>query len=173
MCLHPQDFDLHRLLHREDSGEIIDCSIKRLTFGITTSPYLASQVLRQLASDYSDEFPTVAALIEQAFYFDDCLTGAGTLQEACHIREELNQLLDKAKMTLRKWTTSSIELLVSIPEELRETSALNITPSPGEHAKALGIHWDTDKDSVCCHSRSLISPASQQAKCVLYHSQDI
>ena len=94
--MHPEDFDLHRFLHQDDSGEIIDCRMKKLTFGITTSPYLASQVLRQLVSDYSDEFPTAAALIEQAFYVDDCLTGADTLQEACHIREELNQLLDKA-----------------------------------------------------------------------------
>ena len=93
VCLHPEDFDLHQFLHREDSGEIIDCRMKRLTFA---SAYLASQVLRQLVSDYSDEFPTAAALIEQAFYIDDCLTGADTLQEACHIREELNQLLDKA-----------------------------------------------------------------------------
>ena len=47
--------------------------MKRLTFGITTSPYLASQVLMQLTSDYSDEFPTAAALIEQVFYIDNLL----------------------------------------------------------------------------------------------------
>ena len=121
--------------------------------------------LRQLASDYSDEFPTAAALIEQAFYVDNYLTGAYTLRVACHIREELNQLLDKANMTLRKWRTSHTELLVSIPEELRETSALNITPSPGEHGKALGIHWDTDKDCLYVATLDLSSaqPASKQS----------
>ena len=165
VCLHPEDFDLHRFLYQEDSGEIIDCCMKRLTFGVTTSPHLASQVLRQLASDYSDEFPTAAALIEQAFYVDDCLTGADTLREECHIREELNQLFDKAKMTLHKWRTSSTELLVSIPDELRETSALNITPSPGEHGKALGIHWDTDKDCLYVATPDLSSaqPASKRS----------
>ena len=165
VCLHPKNFDLHRFLHREDSGDIIDCRMKRLTFCITTSPYLASQVLKQLASDYSDEFPTAAALVEQAFYIDNCLTGADPLWEACHIREELNQLLDKAKMTLHKWRTSSTELLVSIPEKLRETSALNITPSPREHGKALRIHWGTDKDCLYVATPDLSSaqPASKRS----------
>ena len=115
---------------------------------------LASQVLKQLASDYSDEFPTAAVLIEQAFYADDCLTGANTLQEACHIREELSQLLDRP--------CASGELLDSIPEELRETSALNITSSPGEHGKALGIHWDTDK-TVCMLLLQISHQPSQPA----------
>ena len=49
-------------------------------------------------------------------------------------------------MTLRKWRSSSVQLLESIPEELREKSNLHIIPAPGDCGKALGIHWDTDKD---------------------------
>ena len=49
-------------------------------------------------------------------------------------------------MTLRKWRCSSVQLLESIPEELREKSNLHIIPAPGDCGKALGIHWDTDKD---------------------------
>ena len=68
-------------------------------------------------------------------------------------------------MTLHKWRMSSTELLVSIPEELRETSALNITPSPGEYGKALGIHWNTDKDCLYVDTPDLSSaqPASKQS----------
>ena len=94
-----EDYDLHRFLHRDEAGKMVDCHMTRLTFGITTSPYLASQVLRQLASDYKDDFPRAADLIHKAFYVDDCLTGADSLQEAVAIRAELNDLLDKAKMT--------------------------------------------------------------------------
>ena len=66
-------------------------------------------------------------------------------------------------MTLCKWRMSYTELLVSIPEELRETSALNITPSPGKHGKALEIHCDTDKDClyVATPDLSQAHPASK------------
>ena len=45
--LHQGDRDLHWISHRHSAGNIVDCRMKHLTFGITTSPYLASQVLRQ------------------------------------------------------------------------------------------------------------------------------
>ena len=141
-----EDHDLHRFLYRDDPGDIVDCRMKRLTFGITASPYLASQVLRQLALDHREDFPRAANLIYKAFYVDDYFTGANSVQEACSLRQELNQLLDKAQMMLRKWRTNSSELLATIPEELRETSNLDITLSPTEHGKALGLRWDTSLD---------------------------
>lgn len=42
--------------------------------------------------------------------------------------------------------TSSDELLTTIPPELRETTNLQIVSTPGEHAKALGLHWDMSQD---------------------------
>ena len=74
---------------------------------MTCSPYLATQVLRQLASDYRQEFPIAAQIIENSFYVDDCLTGANTLEEALTVRENLNLVMKKGMMTLRKWRSSS------------------------------------------------------------------
>ena len=31
--------------------------MRRLTFGVTSSPFLATQVLRKIADDYEDEYP--------------------------------------------------------------------------------------------------------------------
>ncbi len=87
---------------RDKAGQYQDYRMTRLTFGVTSSPFLATQVLRQLASDYEQEFPEASALILSSFYVDDCLTGANNLEEATHISEALNHLLDKAQMTLRK-----------------------------------------------------------------------
>ena len=84
--LHHDDFDLHQFLHMEASGKIVDCRMKRLTFGVTTSPFLATQVLRQLALDYATDYAIASALIQQPFYVDDCLTGADTLDDAKAIR---------------------------------------------------------------------------------------
>ena len=120
----------------------------RLTFGITSSPYLAMQVLRQVAQDHGKEFPRAAHIVGTTFYVDDCLTGAKTVEVAAEIREELNGLLDCAKMTLRKWRSNSDELLGTIPEALKEAGNLHLTTNPTECPKALGIYWNTVKDTL-------------------------
>ena len=142
------DVDFHRFLLRDDDGEIRDWRMTRLTFGVTTSPFLATQVLRQLAHDHREEFPLAARIIESSFYVDDCFTGAETIQQAKQIRKELNGLLRKGCMTLRKWRSNSPQLLETIPEDLREMSDLQITTAPQECQKALGLHWSTSSDSL-------------------------
>ena len=161
--LHHDDFDLHRFLYMEASGKIVDCSV-------TTSPFLATQVLRQLALDYATAYSIASALIQQAFYVDDCSTGADNLDDAKAIRKELNQLLSKGCMTLRKWRSSSVQLLESIPEELREKSNLHIIPAPGDCGKALRIHWDTDKDFLHVTTHEF---KTNQPVCFIHYCKDI
>ncbi len=121
VALHRDDRDLHRFLMEDDSGVIRDWRMTRLTFGVTCSPFLAVQVLRQLAEDYVDEFPEAAKAILSSFYVDDFLSGADTLEEATHLQQSLTELLSKAQMTLRKWRTNSNELRSLIPSHLLET----------------------------------------------------
>ncbi len=118
----------------------------RLTFGVASSPFLATQVLHQMAEDYQCSHPKAAKLIMSAFYVDDCLTGANTVKEATEIREELNSLLAEGKMTLRKWRSNSKDVLDTIPETLKEKEKTQEHQTFVEHHKALGVHWDTRKD---------------------------
>lgn len=73
-----------------------------------------------IAEDYQSKFPQAAEVIRTTFYVDNRLTGASTVQEAITIHENLNQLLNKVCMTLRKWRASSPEILPTIPEEIQE-----------------------------------------------------
>lgn len=141
-----------------------DWRMTRLTFGVKSSPYLATQVLRQLARDYREEFPRAASIVESCFYVDDCLTGAETIEDAVAIREELNALFSKACMKLRKWRSNFIELLQTIPEELQETSDLSIATSLGDYNKALGLHWNTTDDNlhIATPDVNLTEPATKR-----------
>ena len=65
------------------------------------------------------------------------------------IRKQLNELLSRTCMVLRKWRSNSQALLDTIPEELKETETIQLFSSPKEHHKALGVHWDTHSD--CLH----------------------
>ena len=100
VVLNREERDLHCFFMRSESGDLEEWRMKCLTFGVTSSPFLATQVLRQVAEDYQQDFPIAAESIRTEFYVDDVLTGANTINEAKIIREELNSLLFKAGMKL-------------------------------------------------------------------------
>ncbi len=61
VSLHSDDRDLHCYVVKDKAGQYQDYRMTRLTFGVTSSPFLATQVLRQLASDYEQEFPEISS----------------------------------------------------------------------------------------------------------------
>ena len=109
--LAPQERDLHRFLSERKNKTLQDWRMTRVTFGVTCSPFLTSSVLLQVAEDHEQGFPRAVDVGRQSFYVDDCLTGATRVEEATSLREELNSLLSKACILLRKWKSSSPQLL--------------------------------------------------------------
>ena len=81
------EYEFHRFIHRDMSGKLQDYRMRGLTFGVTSSPYLASRVLLQLADDYERECPRAAKIIQSCFYLDDCLTEASTIEEAQELQQ--------------------------------------------------------------------------------------
>ena len=175
--LHPKERDLHRYVTRGDgSSKLEDWRMTRLTFGVTSSPFLATQVLHQVASDYQTEFPQAAEIVKNTFYVDDCLTGASTVEEAITLREELNCLLEKACMRLRKWRSNSNDLLESIPEEMRETENIQVISAPEQCHKALGVHWHTIQDTLHVATPTLVKedkPTKRQIASDIVRTFDI
>ena len=118
-----------------------------LTFGVTSSPFLATSVLRQAVSNLSEIYPLASATLQSDFYVDDCLSSASDIPGALHLQQELCQQLNDIGLVLRKWHSKFYELLKYIPEELRETSPKTISPERTDFAKALGVHWETESNS--------------------------
>ena len=156
-----QEKDIHRFLHREvDSGKIADYQMTRLTFGVKSSP-------PSLKADHWQEFPRAAKLVSMDFYVDDCLTGADSVSEAISAWEELNSLFGKARMTLSR---TLLNILATVPEELKEKTDLNINFLPAEHGEALGPSWNTRKDTLSVSVVPLQSPLQSSVLC---NCQDI
>ena len=147
ISLDKSEYDFHHFIHRGALGELHDYRMCRLTFGVTSSPYLASQVLLQLADDYESECPRASKIIRSCFYVYDCLIGASTIEEAQELQQELVEIFKFGCMNLLKWRTNSKELLETIPIDLRETKKVEITTAPSDQAKTLGVHWDTEMDT--------------------------
>ena len=148
VALHHDDRDLHRYLMEDDCGNLQNWRMVRLTFGVTCSPFLAVQVLRQLAEDYKNEIPEAAKAIMTSFYVDDFLSGADTIEDASLLQRTLTELLGRAQMTLRKWWTNDNNLRSSILSHLLETEETQLIQAPAEYHKAFGIHWRTTTDTL-------------------------
>ncbi len=103
ISLKEQDRDLHWFLLENSECQIQDWRIKHATLGITSSPFLASSVLLQIATDYVDQFPQVARVVQNLFYMDDCQSGASTVEEAAQLKSDLNTMLLLGCLTLQKW----------------------------------------------------------------------
>ncbi len=142
------DRDLHRFLHEDANGQIQDWRMCRVTFGITSSPFLASKALLQVTEDHKNDFVKASQVVQQSFCVDDCLTGADSLAEAKQLRSDINSLLSLACFTLRKWRSNSQELLADLPTELKEVDNSDLMISPSECPKTLGLHWNTSTDTL-------------------------
>lgn len=142
------DRDFHRFIFEDDQGVMTTFRMTTVTFGVKASPFCASRVLQQLALEQQEQHPLAAAVVKSSFYVDDVLTGAATVPQALHLREQLNLVLDSGNLPLCKWRSNSQELLNTIPPELRELSNLTLSSSPMDQQKALGVLWSTALDDM-------------------------
>ena len=120
--------------------------MRRLTFGVKPSPFLATRVIQHLAERHASSHPEASTAILRDFYVDDYLSGASTVEEAQHLREQLCQLLNLAGMKFRKCRSSSNEFRKTIPSDLIETE--DLLPASDNAPKALGMHWDVSQDHL-------------------------
>ena len=144
--------------------------------GVTSSPFLATSVLRQIADEHGDEFPEAAAVIKNSFYVDDCLTGTLTLAEAQSLREGLNAILARGQMQLRKWRSNSQQLLSTMPNELKEKDESTLNISLGDCQKTLGLHWNTITDSLHVQTPtldSIVHPTKREVSSAMAKTFDL
>jgi len=96
--------------------------MKRLPFGIKSSPYLLCSTLNQHIKLFSDKYPKTTECLSQNLYMDDFVFTASTPQKAEEIRNQSVDILREMKMNLTKWNSSK--------------------------SKVLGVQWDTKTDEI-------------------------
>ena len=122
-----EDKDLHRFVWRRNpSAPLLDFRMTRVTFGVSSSSFIANMCVKQNALDFAMEYPNAAKVMNESFYVDDCLTGSDTPEGAIKLHHELMALFDKGGFLLRKCTLS-----ISNPES---------------YTKTLGIEWNSTSD---------------------------
>ena len=154
ILLSPEDRPLHRFLWRENTSQPWQVyEMQRVTFGVTSSPYVAIKTLTQTAKDFGNDYPNAKHHIESSFYVDDCFAGAATPTEAITLRTELTDILSQGGFNIRKWRSNSKKVISTIPPESLEILPHQslIDSHSAAYPKALGLIWDSQKDEIATH----------------------
>ena len=154
ILLSPEDRPYHRYLWRKELTEPWqDWEMQRVTFGVTSSPYLAIKTLIQTALDHGKAYPLAQEHIQGSFYVDDFFGGASTDEEAIVLRKQMNEVLTQGGFTIKKWRSSSKKVLKTVPAELQEKipDQKLLDSHSACYPKALGLVWDSRKDMMATH----------------------
>ncbi|XP_062565473.1 uncharacterized protein LOC134227812 [Armigeres subalbatus] len=141
------DRKYQRIVWRDNSSQPMKIfELQTVTYGLASSPFLATMALKQLAIEHAEEYPLAAAAIEKCFYIDDALTGAQTLVEACLLQRELSELLRRGCFDAHKWCSNSDIILKNVADELKGDS-VNVSNIDSESiVKTLGVAWSPRED---------------------------
>ena len=163
--LSPKDSDLHRFLWRPTPDVPIQVyRMRRVTFGISASPYLAIRTLLQTSEDHGQTHPEVQSHISSSFYVDDFLGGASTPSKAITLLQDMREVLSKGSFDLCKWRSSSPSVLKKLPDSLIEPSLIkrDTAAHATTHSKALGLEWDSAEDLMA--PSIVVSPVYKPTK---------
>ena len=148
ILLAQSDQQYHRFLWRSQVDQPIrEYVMNRVTFGVASSPYLAVQTLQQTASDFGQGCLGTEYHIHNSFYVEG---GADSVGEAVALQKEITSALTKGGFSLRKFRSNSPTVLAAIPVDLVEPMPNKdlIDCHSGAYPKALGVRWNSEKDTM-------------------------
>ena len=154
ILLSPPDRQLHRFLWCPQPDQPVqEFCMNRVTFGVASSPYLAEKTLQQTVTDFGSEITNASWHVTHSFYVDDLLGGADSVEDALSLFHDLRKMLSKGGFDLRKFRSSSSDVLRGIPKELQEPMPTQdlVDMHSASYAKALGVAWDSAADTMSTH----------------------
>lgn len=110
-----QQCPLQQIIWRDQPDQDLKrYTLKTVTYGNKSAPYLASRTLQQLSMDERMQYPLASNAISD-FYVDDLLTGTNSKTEAIELQRQVINMCARGGMELRKWCANHIEVLNHLP----------------------------------------------------------
>lgn len=146
--IRPEDRCYQHVLWRESpSDPVTEYELSTVTYGVSSSPYLAIRTLHQLAVDHGDEYPRAAEAILHETFMDDVTTGAPSVEDALKLKDDLIKLLSYAQLELRKWSSNSSSFLQTLPADHCQSPKPFSEQNDKNMLKILGVQYDPKEDS--------------------------
>ncbi|XP_054259832.1 uncharacterized protein LOC128984526 [Macrosteles quadrilineatus] len=146
ILIHPEDRIFQTILWRENQNSpLATYASNTVTYGVSSSPFLAIRTLHQLVADEGADFPLASKAILNDMFVDDCLTGSDSLDEAFKLKSELIELLKRGGFELSKWASNSRELLEDIVSKSQDI-LFSEDKDHNQFIKVLGLKWNQNTD---------------------------
>ena len=143
VALPESDRDMHRFVWRTSPNDCLkDYRMTRVTFGVSSSAFVANMCIKQNATDHATQYPLAAAAVLNSFYVDDGLTGADSIE----LHNQLQVLFATGGFLLRKWNSSESAVLEQIDPELRDIQHTHTIIDSETYTKTLGVEWNYNSD---------------------------
>jgi hypothetical protein len=118
----------------------------RVTFGIASAAFLATNSVFRLAEDNEAKFPLAAKVVRESLYVDDGLPSVQTKQLQLLLQRQLQDLFATGGFKLHKWDSNYTEVLNSIPQEIRSSQTTSKLGDSDNFVKTLGIEYNSNQD---------------------------
>ncbi|XP_011859009.1 PREDICTED: uncharacterized protein LOC105556522 [Vollenhovia emeryi] len=151
ILLHEDDQMYQRILWRQND-QIKTLQLNTLTFGVSSSPYLAIRTIQKLADDEHDAYPDAARVLKTHLYVDDLLTGTNTVSEARALRDDIITVLSRGGFNIRQWASNDERIINDLTPDAVNTNLMLDKNNP---LKTLGIAWRAHNDKLCYSVRSI------------------
>lgn len=144
----PKHRHFQRILWRFDPSQpVSEYELNTVTYGVSSSPFLAIRVIQQLVRDEGSNYPLAAAVLNRDIYVDDIAAGAQTLDEALELRTQLTELMRKGCFELRKWASNDPRILEDLPSDHCLSKSQTFDLDQDNFIKVLGLRWDPTSDN--------------------------
>lgn len=164
--VHPAQWDLQRILWREQPGDPIEeYWLTTVTYGEAAAPFMAVSALNQCAKDFQQEYPRAANVVRNNFYMDDLLCAVDTEAEAMSLKQELTELLAHGGFELSKWTSNSA-IVVSQDPAFKSMCEKDST-------SVLGVSWNHHQDEFQFQVKERVQPAKLTKRVIASESARI
>lgn len=107
------------------SQTLKDYNMKKLTFGVSASCFIANMAVKQNALQLGDKYPLAAEAVHNSLYVDDCLTGGNEIDSIISLQKQLKDLYTSGGFLLRKWNSNEPQVLEAIFPELHEINEVH------------------------------------------------
>ncbi|XP_051159301.1 uncharacterized protein LOC127280387 [Leptopilina boulardi] len=135
--VHPDDWDLQRIIWVDSNNKEISYQLTTVTYGTKSAPFLAVRVLLQLIQDEGYRFPLAVPVLLNGRYMDDIYGGSDEVSELKDIAKDLIDLLNSGGFPLAKWQSNHPDFFDAVTRK----GDLNSHLIDHTQTKVLGLSW--------------------------------
>ena len=104
--------------------------------------------------------PHIRDIVCNNFYMDDFFESTDNIEEALRLYQDLREVLKLGDFTLKKWTSTSKDILDEIAEEHRDIAEEEMN-QPTTLKRILGIRWKIQTDALYFATEKIDNLATQ------------